>query len=214
MNGIQENLMFASVQTVTVPIGTKPRKVKATHRCNYCKQDKPREAFRVYGYHHGLRLDSRCIECYPEYRKTIQSKWPRKKRDPEKQKVRDVVKAAIRRGEIVRQPCEICGGTELAITFGNEDSILRDATEKIAALTAELDAWKSVFGTTQLTHAQARLAQAEKTVQKNTEEIERLRGALETIKRYGCNSDGTFTGICDYGCDTPQIAQDALMGKE
>jgi hypothetical protein len=43
-----------------------------------------------------------------------------------------------------------------------------------------------------------------------TAENERLREALKIIRKYGCHSDGTFTGICDYGCDTPQVANDAL----
>lgn len=109
MSGIQESLTSEFVQTVTVPIGTKPRKLKATHRCNFCGEDKPRNAFRVYGYHHGLRLDSRCIECYPAYQKSIQGKYPRKKRDPEKQRVRDMVRAAIKKGIITKLPCEVCG---------------------------------------------------------------------------------------------------------
>jgi hypothetical protein len=109
MNGIQGNLTFESVQTVTVPIGTKPRKVKATHRCNFCGQDKPREAFRVYGYHHGLRLDSRCIECYPEYRKSLTVKRENRNPDPLKNHARDLVKMEMRKGTILQKPCEICG---------------------------------------------------------------------------------------------------------
>ncbi len=52
---------------------------------------------------------------------------------------------------------------------------LRHAEEQIATLIAELDAWKSVFGTTQLTHAQARLEQAEKANAKRSAQAEALR---------------------------------------
>ena len=43
-------------------------------------------------------------------------------------------------------------------------------------------------------------------------EVERLREALENIARYDQN-EGEYRdrpGICPYGCDTPQIAREAL----
>ena len=51
-------------------------------------------------------------------------------------------------------------------------------TRENLELSAELDAWKSVFGTTQLSHAQARLEQAEKTSAKQAGEIADLTKML------------------------------------
>lgn len=114
MNGIQENLMSESAQNAIVPIGTKPRKVKAAHRCAYCKQDKPREEFYKYRYEHGLRLNSRCKACGSAYtteliQKRDYNKKEYSKRDPFKQHVRDITKKAIKEGIITIKPCEVCG---------------------------------------------------------------------------------------------------------
>jgi hypothetical protein len=87
----------------------KPHRKKETHRCNFCKQDKPRDAFRVYGSPRGLRLDSRCIGCYPEYRKSVTLNRKNRNPDPIKNHARDLVKAEIRKGIIIPQPCEECG---------------------------------------------------------------------------------------------------------
>ena len=62
--------------------------------------------------------------------------------------------------------CEIMKGQTRQIANLKEDFEVMARTaglqvEQIAALKAEIDAWHSVFGTTQLTHAQARLEQAE-----------------------------------------------------
>ena len=80
------------------------------------------------------------------------------------------LEATIKRADDIR----------LTLTDDNEKQ-----DEQISALTAELDAWKSVFGTTQLTHAQARLEQAEKmagkltaTVSERDKEIALLREGL------------------------------------
>ena len=42
---------------------------KETHRCNFCGLDKPRSEFSEYRYKFGMRLNSRCKSCIPEYRR-------------------------------------------------------------------------------------------------------------------------------------------------
>jgi len=80
------------------------------------------------------------------------------------------------------------------------------AAEQIAALQAELDAWQSVFGTSQLSHAQARLEQAEKDVAALTARIKELEGALEKIYNL-CFGYGDAAGIA------AKIAKAALEVK-
>jgi hypothetical protein len=58
-------------------------------------------------------------------------------------------------------------------------------------------------------HDQRRAAALERICARQAREIERYRTALESISHYDVRSQ-YGEGICPYGCDTPNIAQQAL----
>ena len=109
MNGTQENLKFESVLNVIVHGGIKKRKTKDTHRCCWCKQDKPRNKFRKHRGEGGFRLNSRCIDCNAEYQRSLHRKRDFSNYDQKKIKVRVMTRKQIKKGFITPRPCEICG---------------------------------------------------------------------------------------------------------
>jgi hypothetical protein len=68
------------------------------------------------------------------------------------------------------------------------ERVLSEKDKEIAELKCVIDAWHSIFGTTQLTHAQARLEVAEQTVEKQKREIVKLKEILNQI--YSCRYEG------------------------
>ena len=79
-----------------------------------------------------------------------------------------VREALVRATETMRgQRDQIAALKRIRERGDNAFELLVAANEQIAALKAELDAWHSVFGTTQLTHAQAKM-------ERQAEEIKRL----------------------------------------
>ena len=61
---------------------------------------------------------------------------------------------------------------------------IEEALRRISELETQLDAWHNIFGTSQLSHASARLEQAESTVRRQAIRIEELTHEVESLNSW------------------------------
>jgi phage shock protein A len=93
----------------------------------------------------------------------------------------------------------------------------KELEERVKELECVIDAWHTIFGTTQLTHAQARLEVAESKVAKLESTIAEMCKPLEEVKRdmesitYGDNPKHNDWNCAVEGDDSLCIAIDSAL---
>lgn len=78
--------------------------------CSICGRMLPLIAYHRRRHYTASGRRAACIDCSREAAREARKRRPRK-RDPHKRRVRRRTRAAVRRGDLHRQPCEHCAST-------------------------------------------------------------------------------------------------------